>query len=682
VHGSSYVASVVVPQQLPAAPASFAGRQRELQSLTGWLDVGITSGESLIVVIGGTAGAGKTALALRWAHQAGQRFPDGHLYANLRGFDGSRAPVTPAEVIGGFLESLGVAADRIPPRLEARAGLYRSMLAGRRMLIVLDNARHETQVRPLLPGSPGCLVLVTSRSELAGLVASEGARPLILDVLTEREARQMLASRLGGRVEAEADAVTEVIALCARLPLALAIAAARAAIRPAFPLASLAAGLRGTRDRLDELDAGDRAASIRAVFSWSYRLQSEPAARMFRLLGAHPGPDISHAAAASLADVPGHSAHAALGELTRANLIREQAPGRFMLHDLLRAYAADLGDEDERCLALRRVLDYYLHTANAATRLAYPASAKITVNAPSPGSVPGHLTGPGQALAWLRSEHQVLVSATAAAAEAGFDTHAGQLPAVLSEHFARRGHYQDLAQSQRIALACATRLGDPAAQALARRSLADALTQLGCGEDARRHLQEAHELYGLLHDQAGQAACQCGMSRLAEARGDHGGSLSHARHALRLYRAVGDLAGQAAAMNGVGWDYALLGDSQRALGYCAKALELHRETGNRFGEAMTLDSIGYCHHRAGRHTEAIAHYQQALSAYADAGDRYLRAHTLIRLGESHRAREHHEAGRDLWRQALTILEDLHHPDAESLRARLAGVTVAAAHPPN
>jgi NB-ARC domain len=336
-------AAAVVPRQLPAAPAHFAGRQRELSSLTGWLDAGTAAGQTVILAIGGTAGVGKTALALHWAHQVQHRFPDGQLYVNLRGFDASPAPVAPADAISVLLESLDMPTDRIPQRLDAQTGLYRSLLTGRRMLIVLDNARDEAQVRPLLPGAPTCVTLVTGRGQLAGLVATEGARPLTLDVLSETESRQLLASHLGAeRVAAEAAEAAELAALCARLPLALAITAARAALRPAFPLASLIAGLRDIRQRLDWLDAGDQAADLRAVFSWSYRLLGEPAARMFRLLGAHPGPDISQAAAASLAAVCGPEARAALGELTRANLLQEQAPGRFALHDLLHASPASL----------------------------------------------------------------------------------------------------------------------------------------------------------------------------------------------------------------------------------------------------------------------------------------------------------------------------------------------------
>ncbi|HEY2549132.1 MAG TPA: BTAD domain-containing putative transcriptional regulator [Streptosporangiaceae bacterium] len=668
----------VVPRQVPAAPACFAGRQQELTTLTATLDPGAGSGPA-IVAISGIPGVGKTALALHWAHQVQQRFPDGQLYVNLQGFAASRAPVTPADAIARLLEGAGIAASLVPADLESRAALCRSLLASRTMLIVLDNARDEAQVRPLLPGVASCPVLVTSRNELTGLIAAEGAHPLRLDVLSELEAEQLLAGRLGAaRVAAEADAVADLTSLCARLPLALVIAAARAATRPVLPLALIADELRGIRRRLDSLDVGDEAINIKAVFSWSYRLLNEPAARMFRLLGAHPGPDISVKAAASLAGISVGSANAALGRLLAASIVYQEASGRFTMHDLLRAYASGVGDEARRPGELRRVLDYYLHTARAAVSLAYPATQQVKVAPAGDGTAPERFTSSAPARAWLRTEHHVLLAATAAAADGGFDVHAWQLAAVLREYLARRGDYADWAKSQRVAVAAARRLGDNAALALALRSLGVALVYVGSPQDARRQLMGAMTLYGKLGDSAGQASAHCGMAQLSESQGDHTGALYHAQHALRLYQAAGDVPGQASALNGVGWDYALLGDSQRALRYCAKALELYRDCGNRFGEALTLDSIGLCYQRAGRHGKAIASYLQALCAYADADDRYYRAHTLIRLGETHQASGNPAAARASWQQAVLILDDLRHHDAEAVRARLEGAQAAGA----
>ena len=356
-----------VPAQLPPAVAAFAGRGAELASLDALLPAAAQAGPgrdaaAVMVVLSGTAGVGKTALAVHWAHQMAAQFPDGQLYVNLQGFDPDGTVLEPSEAVRGFLEAFGVPAARIPAALAAQAGLFRSLLAGRRVLMVLDNARDAAQVRPLLPGSPGCLAIVTSRDRLAGLVARECAHPLALDLLSAAEARDLLARRLGsGRVDREPAAVDDIIAGCARLPLALTIAAARAATSPGFPLRVYGTELRGAARALDPLPGGDLTTDVRAVFSWSYRALSDPAARMFRLVGLHPGPDISLAAAASLAATRPGQARVPLDELTQAHLLAEHTPGRYTCHDLLRAYATEQAlahdSQDARDAAVHRVLD-------------------------------------------------------------------------------------------------------------------------------------------------------------------------------------------------------------------------------------------------------------------------------------------------------------------------------------
>jgi DNA-binding SARP family transcriptional activator len=333
--------SAMVPRQLPAAVAHFTGRPAELSALTRQLDRPVgPSGTVTIWTIVGTAGIGKTALALHWAHRVADRFPDGQLYANLRGFGPRVTPAAPGEVIRGFLGALGVPAAGLPARLEAQAARYRSLLAGRSMLVVLDNARDAEQVRPLLPGSPGCVVVVTSRNQLTGLVVAEGAYPLRLDLPSEENAAELLARRLGpARVSREPGAAAELIGLCGRLPLALAVVAGRAASRPDVPLDRIVAELRVAR--LDALVTGEAATDLRAVLSWSYSGLTAPAAAMFRLLGLRSGLDITVASAASLARMDLREARAALAELARAHLIEEQAPGQFALDELLRAYAVE-----------------------------------------------------------------------------------------------------------------------------------------------------------------------------------------------------------------------------------------------------------------------------------------------------------------------------------------------------
>jgi len=420
-----------VPRQLPGTVAHLAGRATELAALNRLLDEAdrIVPGTAVIGAVSGMAGVGKTTLVLYWAHRAASRFPDGQLYVNLRGFDPSGSPVTPAEAIRRFLVALGICADGIPPDPADLGGLYRSLLAGKRMLIVLDNARDEQQVRPLLPASPHCLVLITSRSQLPGLAATDNARLLPLDVLTEPSAEQLLIDRLGAqRAAAESTAVTDIVCLCARLPLALTIAAANAATRPGLSLASLAAKLRDAQCRLDILDTGDPATSIRAVFSWSIEQLSPAGTGMFRLLGLHPGPDITAAAAASLTGVPVRQALQAISELLRAHLLTEHVSGRFAFHDLLRVYADDQArqseDAETQIEAVDRMLGHYLLTAYEAAQLYGPPHERITIIPSGQGVTLEHFADRKQAHTWFEAEYRVLTGVVAVASREGLDDYA------------------------------------------------------------------------------------------------------------------------------------------------------------------------------------------------------------------------------------------------------------------
>jgi len=666
------------PRQLPAAVAHFTGRAVELRALSGMLDQAGDRGPGTVVIsaIGGTAGVGKTALALHFAHQVANQFADGQLYVNLRGYDPAGTPATPADVIHGFLEALGVPPERIPPGPEAQAGLYRSLLSSKRVLIVADNARDERQVRPLLPASPGTMVLVTSRSHLGGLAAADGAWLLTLDVLTHEEAVGMLVARLGAaRAAAEPAAVDQIAALCACLPLALAVAAARAAARPAFPLATLTAELADSADRLDALEAGDPGSSVRTVFSWSTQQLTGEAARMFRLLGIHPGPDITVPAAASLAAVDRPQARRLLGELARAQLIAEHVPGRYAFHDLLRAYAAEqahLTDSDtDRREATSRVLDHYLHTAAGAGRLLDPAKEPVALGAPLPGAAAGRPADYQQALAWFEAEHQVLLAALTLAAESEFDTHAWQLPWAIEPFLRARGHWREWAGIQRGALAAATRLGDTAAQALSGRLLANACSYLGDHDQALGHFASSLTLYQRLSNRQGEAKVHQNLGVLAERQGRYADALSHSEQALRLCQAIGDKPGEAGALNAVGWYHGLLGDYQQARGFCRQALTLSAEVGQRRTEGFAWDSLGYAEHQLGNLAEAAACYLRALSIARESGNRGLEAATLTHLGDTRHAAGERAAARQAWQQALAILDDLQHPHAGQVRAKLA-----------
>jgi DNA-binding SARP family transcriptional activator/tetratricopeptide (TPR) repeat protein len=679
-----------VPRQLPAPARHFAGRVAELEVLAGLLEEAADMGGTVVVsAIDGTAGIGKTALAVHWAHRVADRFPDGQLYVNLRGFDSGGQAMAPAEAVRGFLDAFAVSPERIPADLEAQAALYRSLLAGKRVLVVLDNARDTGQVRPLLPGTPGCLVLVTSRNQLSGLVAAEGAHPLTLDLLSEAEAHQLLARRLSpDGVAAEPHAVEEIITRCARLPLALTIVAARAAAHPHFPLQALAGELRDSRDRLNALADGDSAADMRAVFSWSYQALTPEAARLFRLLGLHPGPDISAAAAASLAGVPLLQVRPLLAELARAHLIVEHTPGRYTFHDLLRAYATEQAHttdtDDERHAASRRMLDHYLHTAYTADRLLNPHRDPITPPPSHPGVIPETPTGHGQDLEWFTTEHPVLLTAIHHAAHTGFDTHTWHLAWALSTFLDRRGHWYDWAITQQIALAAALRLGDLEGQAHAHRELATAYRGLGRLDDAHAHLRHALDLNGQVDSCAGQARTRYILSLVFERRGRYREALDHANQALDLYRAADHGPGQANALNSVGWSHAQLGDHLQALAACQQALTLHQGLGNPAGEAATWDSLGYAHHHLGHHPQAITCFQHALHLVRSLGERCNEAEVLTHLGDTHHAAGHPGAARDAWRHAQDILDELDHPNADEVRAKLHHLDqpATATHPPS
>jgi tetratricopeptide (TPR) repeat protein len=673
-------ARMPAPVMLPAAVPGFTGRAQELRALSGLLRR--PGGPVLITAIGGTAGVGKTALAVHWARRVAAEFPDGQLYVNLRGF-GPADPLPPAEALRAFLDALGVPAARIPATLDGRQALYRGLLDGRRMLIVLDNARDPAQVRPLVPATPTTMVLITSRSELASLVVTHGATAISLDVLTVAEAREMLTERLGaGRVAAEPEAADELIGLCARLPLALAITAARAVTHPGFTLAALAAELRDARGRLDALSTGEDATDVRAVLSWSYQSLQPPAARMFRLLGLHPGPEITAAAAASLAGTPVPETRRLLRELTRCHLLAEPAAGRYAFHDLLRAYAAEqataLDSDDDRQAATGRMLDHYLHSARSADLQLNPLREPITRIPPPPrrGVTPETMSSRPRALAWFQAEHQVLLAAVSLAAETGFDVHAWQLPWAMVDFLDIRGHWREWAATQRRAVAAATRSGDVAGQAAATRLLASACARLGDYGQARAHLADCLGLYQQLGDRSGEARAHQSLSWIAERQSAYADALGHSEQALGLFRVIGNRAGQAGALNSVGWCHALLGDPQQARRHCRQALSLHQELCDRHGEAHTWDSLGYAERQLGHLATAATCYQHALRLFRELGARYNEADTLVNIGDTRHASGNQAQARAAWQKALAILDDLKHADAGQVRAKLSQLGTA------
>jgi DNA-binding SARP family transcriptional activator/tetratricopeptide (TPR) repeat protein len=669
---------VPVPAQLPLDAQGFSGRHDELRALHAMLPSARAAGtgESVpVVVIAGTAGVGKTALAIRFGRQVAKRFPDGQLYVDLRGRDPSAPPVEPGGALRFFLDAFGVPKHRIVAPLEERAALFRSLVDGKRVLIVLDSASSAAQVRPLLPGSPGCLVVVTSRNQMAGLVAAEGATLITLDVLGDDEAHEMLGRRLGQeRVAAEPAAADEIVAACARLPLALSIAVGRAAGRPKRPLAELAAELRDARVRLDALEAGDAATDVRAVLSWSYDQLSPAAARMFRLLGLHPGPDISLSAAASLAGISRAEAGPVLRELTRTHMAVEHLPGRFAFHDLLRAYATDQAErrdsQAERGLATQRMLDHYLHTAMAASQRFSPFRSPLRLAAPQPGVLPAEMADKDQAMAWFDAEVPVLLTLIGFAEANQFDTYAWQLPWALGPFFHRRGRLRAYANIQQIALAAARRLDDTLALAHAHHLLGHAQLQMSDFEAAEPNFRQALDLFRELGDRANEAVVLNGLAGMLEKQERYPEALAVALDALRMLKAAGHWWTQATLENGVGWLYAHLGQYEDALTHCQRALSLHRESGHRGGAADTLDSLGFVYLHLGDLEQAKAHYELAIDAYREIGAPFGEGNSLAGLGDVLLRSGDLEAARSRYLQSAAILDALPHPLADVVRGKL------------
>ncbi|MER6561854.1 BTAD domain-containing putative transcriptional regulator [Streptomyces sp. NPDC001027] len=670
-------AAWVRPAQLPPDLVMFTGRRAELDRVHALLSPsGRRPNAVVISAIGGMAGVGKTSLAVHWAHQIAHRFPDGQLYADLRGFDPSGSIADPAVVIRGFLDALGVPAHRMPAGLDAQSALYRSLLAGHRVLVLLDNARDTEQVRPLLPGSAGCLIVVTSRNHLHGLVVADGAHPLSLDLLTAAESREFLIRRLGAkRVAGEPAAADEIVALCGSLPLTLAIVSARAAVHPGWSLSSIVEDLRRTRGSLAGFTHDDPATDPRTAFSWSYDALTPGAARLFRLLAVHPGPDASAATAAVLLGLPLKDTRPLLSELVGAHLLTQRSPGRFGSHELLRIYAAELTESHdapaERDAARRRLLDHLLHTAHRADSLLAPHRERLALSQrAAPGSGPVAFDSQEKAANWLNSERPVLLAAVQEAARSGLGAHSWQLAATLELFLDRHGRWQDQLVVQATALRAAEELGDLSGRAHAHRALGFVNGRLERPAEAREHLSTALELFAAIGDLPGQGRVHRYLAFQANRQGRHHEALDHYGEAHSLYGAAGHRSGQAGIFNEVGWTRILLGSYEEALVDCGQAITMNQQLGDLNGEAAAWDSLGYAHHHLGRYQQALTCYEHALTAYREIHDDYLEADTLVHIGDAWEADGSQERAAGAWQQALEILETIAHPDAEHVRDKL------------
>ena len=657
----------MVPRQLPIALRTLSGRATELAELTA-----IASNldqSAAMVTIDGMAGVGKTTLAVCWAHQYVHWFPDGQLYQDLRGFDSTGSPTPPAEALRTLLEALAVAPERIPTTLDAMVGLYRTLVAGRQILVILDNARDAEQVRPLLPGDPMVLAVVTSRNRLTGLVAAHGAHPITLGPLSQAQARDLLTDRLGrDRAAHSSAAVDEIIDSCGRLPLALSIVAARATTYPKLTPAAMAAELRDSATRLDALDAGDAVANVRSAFSWSYQRLSDPAARLFRLLGLHPGPDFDVPTAASLARQPEVTRH--LAELARAHLVTEPTTGRYALHDLLQAYAAELAHAQESQAqqrdALGRMLDHYVQTAQAAASLLSP---RREVVAAADGAAQG-FANHDEAQRWFTAERPALLGAVTLAADWGFTELACQLAWIVSGLLDLRARWQERTNVQQVALAAAQRSGDRPWQARIHRDLVITLALQDQLDQSLTHAETSLHLDAELGDEYGQARTHSAICLLMERWGRYPQALEHAQVSLDLFLRTANKSAQAYAFNTLGWYQALAGSHREALANCRHAIDLLSHLGDHGGEATAWDSLGFAHHHLGNHTEAIRCYQHAIELFHKVGNRYFEASTLDDLGDAHHALGHDDHAQQAWRQSLTVLDEVQPSEAEAVRAKL------------
>lgn len=661
------------PAQLPPAVPGFVGRVDELAQLDALLRTSAeTADVTVIATVSGMAGVGKTSLAVHWAHRAAGSF-DGQLHVNLHGYDRA-GRVEPVDAMRGFLEALGVGPDEVPGNPGQVAAMWHNALAGRRMLILLDNARDSDHVRPLLPRSPGCLVLVTSRDQLTSLVVSEGARPVPLSPLSGEEAHELLEQRLGyERIAGEQDAMRDIVARCAQLPLALAMVAGRAALHPRFPLSAIAAELAGAAGDVGAL-LDDTGIDLRQVLSWSYDGLGPDAARLFRLLGLHPAGEFSPAAAASLAGLDPATTRRTLAQLSGASLVTEPAPGRYMLHDLLRSYAADLVRSPrfaaERGSAVERLLDHYMRTACSASLVMAPHRDMPQLPEPLPGVTLEPPADEHTAVRWFATRWPTLRTLVEEAAATKRDAYTVPLAFALHTYFERAGLWGPQADVQRLALTSAQRLGNRVQQLQAGRGLAASYTYLGdyqrateqyfatlaLAEQVGDRLQLGHILYGIAWMYATQ-------ERIGEA-------LDYARRALDQLRAAGSSAGEARCLNMIGWLLTQLGQAEQAVAHCERALQIHHANGDKWCIAETWDTLGVAQHVLRRDKDAIDNFRRSLRLCVELGDQFREAQTLDHLGDSLAATGDHAAARDSWARAAALLDELAHPDAAKLKRKL------------
>ena len=662
---------VTVPRQLPAPPAWFAGRTAELDALS--LALAYGDDTMPVATIWGNGGIGKTALALRWAHQHMDEFPDGQLHVNLRGFDPTSEPVPTSVAVRGFLDALGVTASAVPSDLDGQAALYRSLLADRRMLVVLDNAADSAQVGPLLPGNPACAVIVTSRDRLAGLVSNHGARPLSLGLLDSVAAGALLGDRVGlARLAAEPAAVTELLACCGGFPLALSLVAGRAQTRPGFPLAALAGELRDASSRLGVLDEDDPGAGVSAVLASSYRALPAEQARMFALLGLSPGPDLSLGAAAALTGLPVAQTGRLLRGLERLSLLQQEVPGRWRMHDLVRLFAVSQVVDADRPVALRRLTAFYIHSGkNAETALDIFAQDVSIVPLP-PGCQPDAVS---DGVRWFDAELPCVLAVQQLAVELGWHAEVFQLAWYAYTYCYRRGaHYDNLAFWE-AALTTVSHV-DSSTATLAHRMAGRAYSRVHRFSESLDQLQIALSLIDHERDHTNVCRTEQAIALVYKRLREWQPALDHQLVALEAARRSGEAVWEGEALTLVGTFAAQLGQHDWARQCCEQALATFQRLEIEENEADATDVLGMIAAMTGDHATALRHHQRALDLYRRIGNNNVIGGTLADLARAHAALGQLDEARAAFRDALAVYErQSRDSDADIVRQELADLLV-------
>jgi len=661
---------------LPRGVPHFVGRAAELKELSRYAAQAPGSGAGPVVVISGMAGIGKTALAVRWAHEHAERFPDGQLYIDLQGFHPSNVPAEPTVVARRLIEALGIPPAPIPAAPGAQLDHYRAALAGQRILLILDNARDSAHVRSLLSGSSECLTIVTSRNMLASLVALDGAFPINLGLLSTPEARELLTRRLGAeRMACEAEASEELIGLCNGIPLALNLAVAHAVLRPRHDLDNLVQRLSDARHRLDGLTGEDPSTGMRSLFWSSYDALSTPAKRMFRLLGTHPGLDFTLLAAGSISALAEDQAAKAVGELVHAHMVIEHRPGRYILHDLLRVYAEECShqDENERKAAVGRIIDHYLRNAHTAAGALYPGWLPDDLPPHPPGVLVGRPADQAAATCWYRSEISNLIASVSAASEGGFASHAWQTARAAITFLETAWRWQEAVDLSRFALEAAVHQGDAFRQAGAHRWLGNAFRDGGAFPEAHFHLERALSIHAGNGDTNQIALTHHGIAELYGRQQMFAEKLFHAKQALDIFRSSGDEICEASTLGSVANAYRSLHDFGQALSYGRLGVNLARKIGDRVGEASCLSEVAYALHNLGEYNEAIELNERAAAIFQATGNDYSLGFAYTEMGDSYAMMGDFKSAQKTYAKSIAIFDELQHPHADIIREKLRGL---------